>query len=365
MAAMSLRDVRRHVGRLAIAGFAGHSVPAELRALAREFDLGGVIYFARNIAEPAQVRELSRECADLATDWPLWISVDQEGGRVARMKQPPFTIWPPMITLGRSGRDELAASFAAALAEELIAVGINLDFTPVLDVHTNPKNPVIGDRALSDRATDAARLGAIVIRTLQAAGVAACGKHFPGHGDTSTDSHHELPLVEHPPERLREVEFAPFRAAIAAEVASIMTAHVLVPSLDESSPATQSSVIVTDLLKKTLGHTGIVFTDDMGMKAISDPEGLGEACVRAVLAGCDAVLLCNHTPDEQFEALEALIKAAETGRISSIRLDDALERQERVKQRFLGKARPQATVPMSRIGCEEHQQVAASMGAFQ
>ena len=363
MAAMSLRDVRRHVGRLAIAGFAGHAVPPELRAIAREFDLGGVIYFARNIAEPAQVRDLSRECAALAQEWPLWISVDQEGGRVARLRRP-FTEWPPMITLGRCSDDQLAVRFARALAEELRAVGINLDYTPVLDVHTNPKNPVIGDRALSDRAADAARLGALLIEALQGAGVAACGKHFPGHGDTSVDSHYELPIVEDPPERLREVEWVPFRAAIAAGVASIMTAHVLVPALDEERPATLSPVIVEGMLKQTLGHRGIVFTDDMGMKAISGPEGLGEACVLALLAGCDAVLLCNQSPDEQVQAIEAIIKAVESGRVPMTRVDDALARQERVKRRFLVAGRPATEIPLARIGCEEHQEVAAAMAKW-
>src|SRR5713101_2324805 len=154
-----------------------------------------------------------------------------------------------MATLGRSGDVALAERFARALAMELKSVGITLDYAPVLDVHTNPKNPVIGDRALAETAADVARLGSAIVRTLQAEGVAACGKHFPGHGDTSTDSHLELPLVEHPPERLREVELAPFRAAIAADVATIMTAHVLVPALDEHRPATLSRRIVTGLLR--------------------------------------------------------------------------------------------------------------------
>ena len=146
------------MGRLAIVGFSGHSVPAGLRELSAEFDLGGVIYFARNIVEPGQVRELSREVASLATDWPIWISVDQEGGRVARLTTP-FTEWPPAATIGRSGNAALAARFASALGAELRAVGITLDFAPVLDIHTNPANAVIGDRALSNRAEDVARLG--------------------------------------------------------------------------------------------------------------------------------------------------------------------------------------------------------------
>src|SRR3954469_23488358 len=190
-----MRDIRKHVGQLAIVGFEGHDVPADVRALAREFDLGGVIFFARNVESPEQVADLSRQCQALAEEIPLWVSVDQEGGRVARLKRP-FTEWPPMATLGRAGSsesDSLAERFARALAAELHAVGISLDYTPVLDVLTNPKNPVIGDRALAERADDVARIGAILIRTLQAEGIAACGKHFPGHGDTSVDSHFELP----------------------------------------------------------------------------------------------------------------------------------------------------------------------------
>src|SRR5215510_197558 len=199
---MSGLALRRQIGRLLVAGFNGDSIPVELRSLAREFGLGGVILFARNIAEPAQVADVSFDAARLVPDLPCWVSVDQEGGRVARLKAP-FTEWPPMATLGRSGDSGLAERFARALAAELKAVGVTLDFAPVLDVHTNPKNPVIGDRALADKAAEVARLGSAIVRTLQAEGVAACGKHFPGHGDTSTDSHHELPLVEHPPERLR------------------------------------------------------------------------------------------------------------------------------------------------------------------
>src|SRR5262252_6762746 len=227
-----MASLRREIGRLLIAGFSGLQVPVELKTLAREFGLGGVILFARNIAEAEQVAELSYEAARLDPNLPLWVSVDQEGGRVARLRAP-FTEWPPMATLGRSGDVRLAERFARALAIELKAIGITLDYAPVLDVATNPKNPVIGDRALSDRAEEVGRLGAAIIRTLQAEGVAACGKHFPGHGDTSVDSHLELPLVEHPPDRLRAVEFVPFRAAVQADVATIMTAHVFAPALDE------------------------------------------------------------------------------------------------------------------------------------
>ena len=359
---MSRRELRRHAGRLAIVGFAGHDVPADLRRLAADFDLGGVIYFARNVAEPRQVAELSRQVADLRRDWPLWISVDQEGGRVARLKSP-FTEWPPAITLGRSGDERLAERFGAALAAELMAVGINLDYVPVLDVHTNPANPVIGDRAFAEKAQDVARLGAAVLRGLEGAGVAGCGKHFPGHGDTNADSHHELPVVEHERSRLEAIELVPFVRAIEADVATMMTAHVLVPALDEKTPASLSKAVVTDLLKGSLGYKGVVFCDDLGMKAVSATHPLAEATVDALAAGNDAVLLCNSTADEQAVAIEAIIRAVESGRLPEKRVDDALARQRRVKERFFGGRIP-TTVPLDVVGCAEHQAVAEEMAAW-
>jgi beta-N-acetylhexosaminidase len=362
---MSLRDFRKQAGQLAIAGFAGHTIPPDLKALAREFDLGGVIYFARNVDSPEQVAELSREARELARELPLWISVDQEGGRVARLKTP-FTVWPPMITLGRSGDETLVERFARALAAELMAVGITLDYTPVLDIHTNPANPVIGDRALAERADEVARLGSVIIRTLQASGIAACGKHFPGHGDTATDSHFELPLIEHPPDRLERVELVPFRAAVEAHVASIMTAHILIPALDEEQPATLTPSVVDGLLKKTLGYGGLVLSDDLEMKAISGRYGIPEATVRAIGAGCDAVLMCGADQDPQARAIEAVIRAVEGGTLPLARVEDALARHRRVKARFLTRVAPPLSGSQLRtvLGRDEHQAVAAEMARF-
>lgn len=364
---MSPNALRRHIGRLLIAGFDGPQVPVELKALAREFGLGGVILFARNIVDPEQLAELCFEARRLTPEVPLWVSVDQEGGRVARLKAP-FTVWPAMATLGRSGDAGLAERFARALASELNAVGITLDYAPVLDVHTNPKNPVIGDRALAERAQDVARLGAAIVRTLQAEGIAACGKHFPGHGDTSVDSHHELPVVEHPVERLREVEFVPFRAAIEARVAAIMTAHVLLPALDEQRPATLSRRIVTGLLREELGFQGLIISDDLDMKAIAGRFAVPSAAVMAVEAGCDGVLICGGHQDQQAAALEALVHAVEDERLGRSRIEDALERQQRAKERFLAAplvARPPADrVLRQLLGRDEHQAIAHEMARF-
>jgi beta-N-acetylhexosaminidase len=364
---MSGLALRRQIGRLLVAGFNGHTIPVELRSLAREFGLGGVILFARNITEPAQVADLSFDAARLVPELPCWVSVDQEGGRVARLKKP-FTEWPAMATLGRSGDTGLAERFARALGAELKAVGVTLDFAPVLDVHTNPKNPIIGDRALADKAADVARLGGAIIRALQESGVAACGKHFPGHGDTATDSHVELPLVEHPLERLREVEFVPFKAAIEADVASIMTAHVFAPALDEQMPATLSRRIVDDLLRKELGFEGVIFSDDLEMKAIANHHTVPVAAVFSLAAGCDGLLICSGDHDTQAAALEAVIHAVEDGRLTYASVEDALKRHQRMKERFLAStvaARPlTAGAIRLAIGTDEHQAIAHQMARF-
>lgn len=364
---MSPSALRRQIGQLLIAGFDGHQLTTELRAIAREFSLGGVILFARNVAEPEQVAEVAFEASRLMPDLPLWVSVDQEGGRVARLKAP-FTVWPPMATLGRSGDVTLAERFARALASELKAVGVTLDFTPVLDIQTNPKNTVIGDRALANNAADVSRLGTAIIRTLHAEGLAACGKHFPGHGDTVADSHYELPLVEHPPDRLREVEFAPFRAAIEAGVGAIMTGHVFVPALDGERPGTLSTRIVTEILRQELKFDGVIFTDDMEMKAIAAQHTVPAAAVMAVQAGCDGVLVCSGDHSTQAATLEALIHAVEEDRLRLSRVEDALERHQRMKERFLASAvgaRPlQGRALRAAIGRDEHRAIADEMSQF-
>ncbi len=363
---MSAVSLRREIGQLLIGSLPGTTIPPEARSLAREFQLGGVILFSRNIEVPEQVAELAHDVQSLASGLPLWVSVDQEGGRVARLRAP-FTVWPPMGVLGRSGDPALAERFARALAAELKAVGITLDYAPVLDIHTNPRNPIIGDRALSDQAQMVATLGAAIVRGLQESGVAACGKHFPGHGDTSVDSHLDLPLVEHPPDRIRRVEFVPFREAIRQEVAFIMTAHVLVPSLDEERPATLSPRIVRALLREELGYDGVILSDDLEMKAIAKTYTVPEAAVEAIGAGCDGILICSGDLDVQAAMLEALVHAVEDGAIPFKRVEDALTRQRRAKERFLttlATAPPRAAALREVIGCDQHRRIAEEMGRF-
>jgi beta-N-acetylhexosaminidase len=363
---MSASALRRRVGQLVALGIPGHTLPVEWRSLVREFGVGGIILFGRNVSEPAQVAELAFACRNLSADPPLWVAVDQEGGRVARLRAP-LTVWPPVASVGRCGDERVATAFAAALARELRSVGITFNSAPVLDVLTTARNPAIGDRAIAGDAPTVARLGTAMVNAMQAEGVAACGKHFPGHGDTSVDSHHDLPVVEHGLDRLRAIEYEPFRAAIAADVAGIMVAHLLVPALDEDRPASLSRRVVTGELREALGFDGLIVTDDLNMKGCSARFPLPEATVEAIAAGHDLALLCEPNLDEQAAALEALVRAVESGTVSTPQVDRSVARHLALKARYVASS-DDDRAPSSRwrglIGCEAHQLVAAELRQY-
>ena len=364
---MMQRDRRRHVGQLMLAGFRGHSIPVELRSLARDFDLGGVVLFARNVVEPAQVADLAREAAELSRSAPVWVAIDQEGGRVQRVKAP-LTIWPAAAALGRADDIELTRRFARALAREVRAMGITFDFAPVLDVLTHKDNPAIGDRSLSSDPAVVARHGVALMRALQQEGLPACAKHFPGHGDASVDSHEDLPVVDASPDRLEHVEWVPFRAAIDAGIDAVMSCHLLVPSLDEQSPATLSSEVITNRLRGQLGFGGLVLTDDMDMKAISLRFEPGEAAARAIAAGCDGVLQCGGDLDRVHAALEGIVRAIEGETLPTTRIDEALARHAELKARYLSedarRRAPAAPTLRDVVGSAEHALIAEQMRQF-
>ena len=360
---MSL-DLRRHIGQLIVVGFAGNSLPVELCRLAREFDLGGIILFSRNIEAPLQVAELSYEAQQLAFDLPLWVSVDQEGGRVQRLRSP-FTEWPAQSMFDECDDLGLADRFSRALAKELSSVGINLNYAPVLDVHTNMKNPVIGDRAISSNPIKVSEVASAIIRALQDEGVAACGKHFPGHGDTSLDSHDDLPVVEQEEPRLRDVELVPFRSAIEADVCALMTAHVRYAALDAEHPATLSETIIEGLLRDQLGFDGLLVSDDMEMGAIGKYMEVVDASVKAVAAGCDMLLVCSEDTERQARIIEQLIYALEDGRLPEARVRKALERQRGAKEKYLRTSlewRPPSEIELQEIvGNSVHEAIASEL----
>lgn len=315
-------------GQLLFAGFEGTQVPGDLAALIEAGRVGGVILFKRNLTEPQPIRKLIESLHALApNDAPLIIGIDQEGGRVQRLREP-WTEWPPMRQVGERKDLDTTRAVATGLATELYATGITLDFAPCVDVDSNPDNPVIGDRSFSPDTKEVARHGAAFIEAMQKVGVAACAKHFPGHGDTNADSHFEMPRLEHDLQRLREIEMPPFKAAIEAGVASIMTAHVLFPQLDQKRPATLSPDAI-NLLRGELGYDGFVFTDDLEMLAVADNFSVEERTYGPLRAGVDGLLVCKQA-DLRDEVLRLLEKAPDT------MIEKSMERVVALKEKFAG-----------------------------
>ena len=317
---------RRLAGQVLCAGYPAEG-PASLLELIEDDALAGVILFARNITEPIAVAREIATIADASPRTPL-VAVDQEGGRVQRFRSRVLQL-PPMRHLGERGDVAFTERAAAALGAQLGHIGFNVDFAPVLDVDTNPANSVIGDRSFSSDPEVVAAHGLAFARGLQSAGLLACGKHFPGHGDTLEDSHFDLPALKHDMARLEAVELVPFRAAVG-QIGSLMTAHIVFEALDPSCPATLSRAVITGLLREQVGYEGLVVSDDLEMKAIADHYGTGEAAVGAIAAGCDLLLVCK-TLDRVHEARDALAKEASRSSAFAARLTDAAERVNRAR----------------------------------
>lgn len=325
-------DLREACARLLLVGFPGREVDGDLAGLIDARVLGAIL-FGRNVGTAVETARLVRELKSRARR-PFPVTVDQEGGRVARMRGAPYAPLPPMRVLGQRADAEIARRVGRLLAFELRATGFDWDFAPVLDVDSNPANPVIGDRSFGADPAEVGRLGVALAEGMEQGGVASCGKHFPGHGDTLQDSHLTLPRLEHGLERLESVELVPFRAYVRAGLASVMTAHVRFPALGEDVPATMSRASITGLLRERLGFRGVVVSDDLEMKAIADPES---AAVEAVRAGVDVLLVCHHAA-VQHRVLEALVAAVRRGHLSQERLRDAHARIDTLVQRFVRSA---------------------------
>lgn len=353
----------RATGQLLTVGFDGPALPDELAARIAASEVGGVMLFRPNIAGPVEVATLVgaiRAAALVGPAPPCLVAVDQEGGLVQRLRAP-LTVWPDMLSVAAAGDVEQTFRVGLALGTELAALGIGWDFAPVLDVHTNPANPVIGNRAFGTTPEAVTAHALAFWRGLRAAGLVGCGKHFPGHGDTRTDSHLDLPVVEHAVERLRRVELAPFVAAARAGIDSIMTAHVLYPALDRERPATLSRRILTDLLRGELGFAGVIVSDDLGMKAVADRYPIEELAVMAVSAGAD-VLLIREPADRQRRAFEALVHAAERDADLRGRIEASAARVATMKAACKVGAPRAADVSsiLSALGTSAHQVLAAS-----
>ena len=328
---MSLQE---KLGQLMMVGFDGQKLTPELEEMISKYNIGGIIYFARNIESPRQISRLSNEIQRVsleANNIPALISADEEGGVVTRVNG--MTHMPGLMALGATGDYQEAYNAAKGAGEQLKYLGINMNLAPVLDVNNNPANPVIGVRSFGSDPIEVSRFGKEYIDGLQEAGVVACGKHFPGHGDTSVDSHHDLPVIEYGLDRLEEVELRPFKEAINAGIDSIMTAHIAFPKLTSEAglPATLSKEILTGVLREKLGFEGMIITDCMEMNGIVGTYGTVPAGVMTIQAGSNQVLV-SHDRSKQLKVLEELEKAVDDGRLSETRIDESVKRVLKLKQ---------------------------------
>ena len=334
---MSPTTFDQRSGQLLLVGFEGKVAPPALLERIAAGRVGGVILFTRNLGEPAEVASLNAalQAATPAGDPPLIISVDQEGGRVQRIRAP-NTVWPAMSRVGAQGDEAYTAAVGRALGGEIASLGFNVDYAPILDVHTNPDNPIIGDRAFGTEPRAATAQALAFWRGLESSGVRGCGKHFPGHGDTATDSHLELPRVDHGEPRLREIELAPFAAAARAGVPMLMTAHVVYPAID-ARPATMSRRWLTEILRGELGYRGVVVSDDLDMKAVADRYPVEETVVQGLLAGVDCFLACRD-PEVQARAEAALDRAIADDATARARYEESVGRVRAFRATLLREA---------------------------
>ncbi len=319
-----------------VTGFPGTGLNPEVEDLIVNHHVGGLILFERNFENPKQLTRLILDLQKLALatppHTPLFISVDQEGGRVSRLK-PPFTLFPDPCCLGIARSESLARRFGLALGREMRAVGINVDYAPVLDINTNPDNPIIGKRAFSDEPEWASKLGVAFMQGFKEAGVLAVGKHFPGHGDTAQDSHLTLPTVDRDGQTLEKVELQPFKAAIQNGLDIIMTAHVIYKAWDEKLPATFSVPILQQLLREKLGFNGLIISDDLEMKAVEDHLPFESYARLGTEAGIDLFLICHDTKKVTAFLLQ-MLEDVESGRIPGEVIDRSVQRILTIKSKM-------------------------------
>lgn len=305
-------------------GFEGTTLPEWVSSRLRD-GLGGVCVFGPNIVSPAQLRDLTDSIYE--ANPRAIIAIDEEGGDVTRLYYASGSPLPGNAVLGRIDDAEYTESIAARIGSELRTTGFNLDFAPDADINSNPDNPVIGVRSFGTTPREVSAQVAAWTRGIQSAGVAACAKHFPGHGDTAQDSHVGLPVIDRSIDELRERELAPFVAAIAAGTKTIMSSHIMLPQLDADRPATLSRTILQGLLRGELGFGGVIVSDALDMAGASATIGIPEAAIRALDAGCDLLCIGSGTTPEDVDGIaEAIALALTDGRLQAERVQDAADR---------------------------------------
>jgi len=357
-------SVQELIGQHMIIGLTGQALTNDEKKFIVENNIGGVVLMGRNCVEPKQIRDLCAEIQSLrhkmADRAPLFIGIDMEGGRVHRLK-PPFTQWPPLKKIGDLDAPTAAFHFTQKLGAELMAIGINLDFAPCIDVYTNPKNTVIGDRAISTDPYQVEKMSSALVRGFIKAGVISCVKHFPGHGNTIVDSHEELPVEESDLKRLHEVELVPFKKALRSRTEMVMTSHILFKNIDPKWPVTFSELFLKKMIREEFKYRGLIITDDLDMKAMLNHYTREQIPVNAFKAGVDLLLYCND-PTSPVIAIDAVTTAIAQGQLNKADLENSRSRILDLKKIKLLQPDPRPLdEAMMVIGCEEHQTLAASI----
>ena len=360
MKKLSELTLDQKIGQVLCFGYPGADPEKGMKELLRDTHMGGIIIFARNLKDCDSLRQTLMEVQEEAIRQdgaPLLIGIDQEGGLVTRLYKG-ATFFPGAMSTAAAGKVEYAYEIGKAMGAEMLALGINFNFSPVLDINTNPDNPIIGTRAYGDTREQVTVYASAYTKGLQET-VIATGKHFPGHGDTHQDSHLTLPKVDHPRERLDNEELYPFRQLVKEGIKAIMTTHIVFPAYDPSGlPATISEPILTGLLRKDMGFEGIIITDCMEMKAISDFYGTAEAVKMALNAGADMILVC-HTRAVMLDCIAKLKEACLADPALMAKLDRAVERLLKYKGEI--PATSDEATYRKVVGCEAHKELAAKV----
>jgi beta-N-acetylhexosaminidase len=327
-------SIEEKIGQLVLVGMDGTTSSDATRELIGKYHVGGFIFYKNNMESTKQSLQLFNDLKadNKSNPIPLWMSVDEEGGRVSRMPID-FVKVPTSRAIGTKASVELAKGIGGILGRELSGFGLNMDFAPVLDINSNPKNPVIGDRSFGNNADLVSRLGTATMEGIREQKVVPVVKHFPGHGDTSVDSHIGLPVVNHDLSRLRKLELVPFQAAVKDKAEVVMIAHLLMPKIDPDHPASFSKKVITDLLRGELGFQGVVISDDMTMGAIEENYDIGKGSVNAILAGGN-IILVGHDYEKEKKAINALKNAVEDGTISKDVLNNRVYAILKLKQAY-------------------------------
>jgi len=357
-------NTKHLVGQHFFIGISGHALTTEEKNFIVENNIGGVVLFGRNVADPKQIHDLCAEIQSLrhrmADQAPLFIGIDMEGGRVARLKAP-FTAWPPLRKLGDLDAPTLSFHYANKMGLEMKAVGINLDFAPCVDIFTNPANQVIGDRSISQDPEIVAKHASALVRGYIKADVMTCAKHFPGHGNTLLDSHLDLPVEKLTQPQLEARELIPFKRSFKARVDMVMTAHIMFPEVDPQWPVTLSEVFIKKIIREECRYRGLVITDDLGMKALASHYDETEIPVRALKAGADLLLYCNE-PEVPPRALEAVLTAIAQGSLSKVDLESSHRRILDLKKAKLTQPEPLPFAEAAKlIGHPDHLKIATAI----